>query len=140
MGIKPYASGLGWYYEDDSTTAAPSHNFTYNPHYLNPNGQQGWICPRCGRVNAPWVSRCNCTRTPIKITCDSNIPDACRYCSNHPSNGGSGICFCTLGTAPATCTDPTTVSTSYTTTTASTDGGAQSVYKARTFNGTPCIN
>jgi len=22
----------------------------------------------------------------------------CRYCANHPSNGGSGICHCTLGT------------------------------------------
>ena len=25
------------------------------------------------------------------------IPEACKNCSNHPSNGGSGICFCTLG-------------------------------------------
>ena len=25
------------------------------------------------------------------------IPDACKFCSNHPSNGGSGICNCTLG-------------------------------------------
>lgn len=24
------------------------------------------------------------------------IPDCCRGCSNHPSNGGSGICCCTL--------------------------------------------
>ena len=24
-------------------------------------------------------------------------PDACKHCSNHPSNGGSGICNCTLG-------------------------------------------
>lgn len=34
------------------------------------------------------------------INCDSTnytIPDPCRGCSNHPSNGGSGICFCTLG-------------------------------------------
>lgn len=27
----------------------------------------------------------------------SEIPDACKNCSNHPSNGGSGICHCTLG-------------------------------------------
>lgn len=25
------------------------------------------------------------------------IPDSCRNCSNHPSNGGSGICNCILG-------------------------------------------
>lgn len=28
---------------------------------------------------------------------NSNIPAACRGCANHPSNGGSGICHCTLG-------------------------------------------
>ena len=25
------------------------------------------------------------------------MPDACCGCSNHPSNGGSGVCHCTLG-------------------------------------------
>ena len=25
------------------------------------------------------------------------IPPACRNCGNHPVNGGSGICHCTLG-------------------------------------------
>ena len=23
--------------------------------------QQGWICPKCGRVNAPWLPTCGCT-------------------------------------------------------------------------------
>ena len=27
----------------------------------------------------------------------TDIPPACRNCPNHPSNDGSGICFCTLG-------------------------------------------
>lgn len=27
----------------------------------------------------------------------NSIPDACKNCSNHPCNGGSGICFCILG-------------------------------------------
>ena len=33
------------------------------------------------------------------LTSDSNtnIPVTCRNCSNHPSNGGSGICHCILG-------------------------------------------
>lgn len=26
------------------------------------------------------------------------IPEPCKQCSNHPANGGSGVCFCTLGT------------------------------------------
>lgn len=24
--------------------------------------QEGWICPRCGKVNAPWVVQCSCNR------------------------------------------------------------------------------
>lgn len=24
--------------------------------------QEGWICPRCGKVNAPWVMQCPCNR------------------------------------------------------------------------------
>lgn len=26
-----------------------------------------------------------------------DIPNACKHCPNHPSNGGSGICNCILG-------------------------------------------
>ena len=31
------------------------------------------------------------------------IPDACKNCSNHPSNGSSGMCNCTLGLPTITC-------------------------------------
>ena len=31
-----------------------------------------------------------------------NIPDACKTCRQHPSNGGSGICHCTLATPKIT--------------------------------------
>ena len=37
------------------------------------------------------------------ITWAGDIPKACRNCPNHPSNGGSGICHCILGTEPVTC-------------------------------------
>lgn len=67
---------------------------------------KGWICPRCGRVNAPWVASCSCNGSVFKkidIGADPGIPEACRNCSIHPSNGGSGICNCTLGSPKITC-------------------------------------
>lgn len=25
--------------------------------------QEGWLCPRCKRINAPWISQCLCKDT-----------------------------------------------------------------------------
>ena len=36
-------------------------------------------------------------RYSYSINEDSFIPESCKKCSNHPSNGGSGICHCILG-------------------------------------------
>ena len=33
---------------------------------------------------------------------NSYISEACRSCANHPSNGGTGICHCTLGSPSIT--------------------------------------
>lgn len=33
----------------------------------------------------------------IKALRENSIPPACRNCSNHPKNRGSGICNCILG-------------------------------------------
>lgn len=30
--------------------------------------KEGWICPRCGKVNAPFVEQCTCNSS----TCDNN--------------------------------------------------------------------
>lgn len=56
----------------------------------------------------PWCSKCNSFHSP-KEECTKpvndnkyvfehvdNIPDCCKGCPNHPNNGGSGICNCTL--------------------------------------------
>ena len=32
---------------------------------------QGWICPRCGKVHAPWVSCCDCS-PPTKTSTSYN--------------------------------------------------------------------
>ena len=41
-----------------STTTASQWQ-TYNPY----KAEQGWECPRCGRINAPWVRQCDCSRS-----------------------------------------------------------------------------
>ena len=42
-----------------STSTTASQWQTYN-HY---RAEQGWECPRCGRINAPWVRQCDCSRS-----------------------------------------------------------------------------
>lgn len=46
----------------------------------------GYICYKCG-----WTNK---QSEAVKPSFDS-VP--CKYCGNNPANGGSGICFCTLG-------------------------------------------
>ena len=29
----------------------------------------GWVCPLCGRVNAPWVEQCECYKELTSCTC-----------------------------------------------------------------------
>ena len=41
-----------------STSTTASQWQTYN----NYKAEQGWECPRCGRINAPWVRQCDCSR------------------------------------------------------------------------------
>ena len=31
--------------------------------------QQGWVCTRCSRVNAPWLAVCTCING-FSVTCD----------------------------------------------------------------------
>ncbi len=38
--------------------------------------QQGWVCPLCGKVNAPWSPSCDCHLVKRKIsspTYDENV-------------------------------------------------------------------
>lgn len=53
----------------ESTTGTSTSN-TYNWHSpcYCPRTEQGWECPRCGRINAPWVSQCNCSRNYWTVT------------------------------------------------------------------------
>lgn len=42
-------------------------------------------------------SKCGDSNVELETTSLIGIPEFCRCCSQHPSNGGSGICFCILG-------------------------------------------
>lgn len=59
-------------------------------------------CPRIygtntyGGLNLDW-SKLNIN------TYTATIPEPCRHCAAHPSNGGDGICWCILGSMNITC-------------------------------------
>lgn len=77
------------YYNSTSTT---------NKQYNCPDCQRTDSCDGCFRISNGTI---NINIFPMQQYIDKNIwdgiPDACRRCSGHPSNGGSGICNCILG-------------------------------------------
>lgn len=48
------------------------------------------------RINAE-LDRLSPPATIPNVVTYNEIPRPCRSCPNHPSNGGSGICHCILG-------------------------------------------
>ena len=52
----------------------PSTNNIYGEPYLG-WGQMGWICPKCGKVLAPWKAECDCHERNTVTTDKSNITD-----------------------------------------------------------------
>lgn len=67
---------------ESTTGTSTSTTYTINS---KPPTEYGWACPRCGRINAPWKSQCDCAgnnywyptwdyREPWwkQITCDSD--------------------------------------------------------------------
>lgn len=42
---------------DSLTGTSTSTSYTINS---KPQAERGWECPRCGRINAPWKSQCDC--------------------------------------------------------------------------------
>ena len=41
------------------STTGTSSSTTYKS--SSPSIEYGWACPRCGRINAPWKSQCDCS-------------------------------------------------------------------------------
>lgn len=60
---------------------------------------------------------------PITYTTDNHyeyIPEACKTCPNHPSNGGSGNCNCMMGTPKIYCNNGAVYVSGYSTSYSST--------------------
>lgn len=55
------------FYVDGTTTTPIDTPYQDWKKQIKPNAQQGWVCPKCGRVNAPWVGTCPCYIDNYKI-------------------------------------------------------------------------
>ena len=55
---------------DSTTGTSTSTSTTWHCPYTQPKAEQGWECPRCGHINAPWVRQCDCSRSNWTITSD----------------------------------------------------------------------
>ena len=57
-----------WNDQNTSSTAYPPRQ--------SPIVAQGWECPRCGAINAPWISQCQCAKRQFTITCTDGLSQA----------------------------------------------------------------
>ena len=44
---------------------------------------EGWICPRCKRVNAPWVDHCDCNENTRNSNFSNETPCSDKDCCKH---------------------------------------------------------
>ena len=68
--------------------------------YNCPDCQKTDSCDNCSRLIIPVTITFNDYGRSLfvqKIMDINSVPLPCRGCSNHPYNGGSGICHCILG-------------------------------------------
>jgi hypothetical protein len=64
---------------------------------------RGRQCPT-PQINTPYVQIKDWKPEVYTVSNKDNVPEACKNCSNNPSNGGSGLCHCILGLTPVKCT------------------------------------
>ena len=62
----------------------------YDPDRNGINHNMGWECPRCGRINAPWLPNCSCDRNDVKVS----------YTKDTTTTAPNGYSYSTNYTAP----------------------------------------
>ena len=92
-------------YDDSKTTAVPNkangsgywvigdyNNYTFE--------QQGWECPRCHRINAPWMPFCYCEPPKVEITTNLTTTThggrVCGACGNSSKVGYNSEVTCNI--------------------------------------------
>ena len=58
----------------DSVTGT-STSTTWHCPYTSHKAERGWECPRCGRINAPWKSSCDCATSNWQFTWGNTTAD-----------------------------------------------------------------
>lgn len=56
----------------------------------------GWICPRCGRVNAPWIDHCDCNDYVTWASTESpsiNLTQGPTTCTSTSSIGSTAVTY-----------------------------------------------
>lgn len=56
-----------------ATTTISSSEYDY-PKETPSVSEKGWECPRCGRINAPWIRQCDCS-AKWEIMYNTDTPD-----------------------------------------------------------------
>ena len=86
------------YYADKGSSCTTLSAITYAYH-STVTDTYVCSCPKCHKIVIKTKQRIE-ERPTITLTGTSSaesIPDYCKNCSNHPSNGGDGNCNCVLG-------------------------------------------
>lgn len=93
------ACGKVWSAHSDREAVHPAFSCSVTvSDYPSPSyGQTGWICPKCGKVLAPWMSECDCYRKMTSPTATKSETGTA------PSTGGS-IAISTRDSATRTAT------------------------------------
>ena len=53
---------------------------------MEPIMTYGWVCPVCGKANAPWASQCTCKGklpAPYEPTCNTGAPSVSPILATH---------------------------------------------------------
>lgn len=60
---------------DCVTGTSTSTTTTWRCPYTQHKAERGWECPRCGRINAPWKSSCDCIASNWQFTWGDTTAD-----------------------------------------------------------------